>query len=352
MTVEEAEMLITSTRSARELFGADEDKAKLLRKKLLHALHPDRNPGDIKADSLYREVGRLWDLWKEPLSPPIVSPYQRYQTHSIIGVGDISDIHLATNITQHDQINEYALKISRVQNGEVLLKNEAAKLTRILKQATVDRKKTSYAYYFPQLIEDFPVKDKFQKHINVFTHENGFFDLEKVHEKHPVLDGRHIAWIFKRLLTAIGFAHQAGIVHAAVLPSHVRICPGKAEHKDSKAHALMLVGWGHSINDGEVAKTISAKYRGWYPLEILGKKAASFETDIYLAAKCMVYLSGGDLSTGVCPGLPKPMGLFIKSLLAEGQQMRPSSAWDLLEDFSDLVERLYGSPKFHHLIMA
>lgn len=346
MTLEDVELLLKGAKSARELFGTDDDKANDLKRLLLKTTHPDRNPGDPKADALYKEVGRLWDLRTEPPAPPVVSPKRKYQTHRIIGVGDVADIHLATDT--EDSVKEYALKISRVQGGEFLLKNEAEKVAKILALAG-DK---SYRHYFPTLVENFPVKDKFQKHVNVYVHEDGFFDLEQVHAKHPKLDGRHIAWIFKRMLTAIGFAHQTGVVHAAVLPPHVRLYPGMEGQKDDKAHALMLVGCGHSINSGEVIKTISMKYRAWYPPEVLGKKAAFSETDIYLAAKCMVFLAGGDVATGECPDLPKPMGRFLKSLLVEGQKMRPSEAWNLLEDFSDLLKRLYGPPKFHNLVMA
>ncbi len=349
MTIEEVDLLVSGAKSARDLFGTDENKANELYRKLLAITHPDRNIDDKRANELYKEINRLWDLRKEPPAPPINSPGKhRYQPHRILDIGDIADLHFATD----EDDREVVLKISRVQGGEVLMKNEATKVKKIQDHAVKGGKKTSYSHYFPELIEDFPAKDKFQKHVNVFVHEPGFYNLEKIHEKHPALDGRHIAWIFKRLLTAIGFANNAGIVHAAILPSHVRIYPGMAGQKDDKAHTLMLVGWGHSINDGEVIKTISTKYRSWYPPEVLGKKAAFPSTDIYLAAKCMVYLAGGDITTGDCPGLPKKMSMFLRSLLAEGQRMRPSEAWNLLEDFSDLLKSLYGPPKFHNLVMA
>lgn len=350
MTLEEAALLVHHARSGRELFGIDDTKSIKLYQQLQFVTHPDHNPGVRQAEDLYKLIQILWSQRNDPLSPPIVSPTRKYQSHKIIGVGDIADLHLCTNLTSSDEEGEgeYALKISRVLGGEVLLKNEADKVSKIIKLAG-DK---SYRKYFPELIESFPVKDKFQKHVNVFAHNPGYFDLEQVHMKHPALDGRHIAWIFKRLLTAIGFAHQAGVVHTAILPPHIRIYPGMAGQKDDKAHALMLVGWGHAINSGEKVATISSRFRSWYPPEVLAKKAVFAETDIYLAAKCMVYLAGGDLTTNETPDLPKQMSRFIKSLLVEGQKMRPSEAWNLLEDFTDLLKALYGPPKFHNLVMA
>lgn len=197
------------------------------------------------------------------------------------------------------------------------------------------------------LVESFPVKDSIQKHVNVFSNETGFYNLDEVHKQHPTLDGKHIVWIFKRLLAAIGLAHQAGIIHAAVLPEHVMIYPGMANQKDDKAHALMLVGWGHSVKNGEIVKTISTKYRDWYPPEVLEKKQVGPGTDIYLAAKCMLHLAGDDGKH-----LPSSMTRFLKSLVLAGLKMRPDDAWDLFDEFALVAKNIYGTPKFHTLAMA
>lgn len=347
MTVAEVVELLKQARTPQEVFGADKDKAAKIHIQLQAITHPDRNGGD---DVLFKRINVLWEKYNEPPAPPIVSPKRQYQSVDIIGVGDVADVHLCREVvTDPGELpKEYALKISRIPGGEALLKNEAEKVAKVLKEAG----DTNYRHYLPTLVESFPAKDAIQKHVNVFVYEDGFYDLEQVHAQHAALDGRHIAWIFKRLLTAIGVAQKAGVTHTAVLPPHIRICPGMPDQKDNKAHALMLVGWGHAVDSGEVTKTISARYRDWYPPEVLAKKTVFAGTDVYMAAKCMVYLAGGDIATGETPGLPKAMGRFLKSLLAEGQLMRPDEPWNLYEDFSDLLKSLYGPPKFHHLAMA
>lgn len=352
MTLEDLKHLLDDS-TPTEIFGGKgknggENRLGQLRK----VCHPDRNPGDDLAKDLYQRLDLVWQKFLNP-TPPIVSPTASYHPVRIVASGDIADLHFAKCKddclgTNEDQ--EFILKISRVPGGEALLKNEATNLKAILKKAEGG----TYRHYFPHLAESFPAKDKIQKHVNVFRHEPGFFTFEEVHARHPELDGRHIAWIFKRLLVAIGFAHKAGVIHGAVLPTHCMLYPGMEGQKDNKAHALMLVGWGHSVTGKDpIVKTISTRWRDWYPPEVLDKKGVYPATDIYMAARCMVYLAGGDpLAKTIPDAIPKQMATFLRSLLIEGVKMRPDKAWDLHEDFSDLLKKLYGPPKFHDLSMS
>lgn len=340
MTLEDLDFLLKNSTPDEIFATGGEKRLGQLRK----VCHPDRNPGCKIAAALYQLLDQVWDKFKNPV-PPITSPTAKYRPVRIVATGDVSDLHFAKD----DDDKEYLLKISRIAGGEALLKTEATNLKKIIDKA----KGGTYVNYFPQLVESFPAKDKIQKHINVFRNESGFFNFEEVHAQHPALDGRHLAWIFKRLLTAIGFAHKAGVVHGSILPAHALVYPGIEGQKDDKAHALLLVGWGHSVETGNPLKTISAKWRDWYAPEVLAKKAAVPQTDIFMAARCMVYLAGGDpLAKTMPPEVPKLMATFFKSLLVDGVTMRPAKAWDLYEDFSDLLKRLYGPPKFHNLALT
>lgn len=351
MTLEDLEHLLNNS-TPKEIFGGEgKNGGEKLLGQLRKICHPDRNIGDDRAKDLYQRLDLVWDKFLNP-TPPVVSPTASYHPVRIIASGDVADLHFAKCKddalgTNEDQ--EFLLKISRVPGGDALLKNEFTSLMAITKKAA----NTTYSRYFPHLVESFPAKDKIQKHVNVFKYESGFFTFEEVHKQHPALDGRHIAWMFKRLLVAIGFAHKAGIVHGAILPTHCMIYPGVEGQKDDKAHALLLVGWGHSVATGQPLKTISAAWRDWYPPEVLNKQGILPPTDIYMAARCMVYLAGGDpLAKTIPAAIPKQMASFLKSLLAEGAKMRPDKAWDLHEDFSDLLKKLYGPPKFHNLVLS
>jgi hypothetical protein len=331
ITLDEIENDFKTLKTPKAFFGEDpEARFKLLQV----STHPDRNGCDARATALYIKIGEWYARLKKP-TPPIKSPKRKYEIIDLLAAGDVADIYTATSDNK-----EYLLKISRIEGGEKLLNQEQKALTQLLTKAGTK----SYARYLPILAESFLAKDKIQKRVNVFVREEGFYTLPQIHEQHSTLDGRHIAWIFKRLLTIVGFAQQNNIVHAAVLPSHVLVNP--------ETHGLQLVGWGHSVDGGEQVKTISAKYRDWYPVEVLKKKPAGGVTDLFMAAKCMVYLAGGDLGTNRMPdAIPPKMQRFIKSCLLEGSAMRPGDTWKLLEDFEILLKEVYGPPKFHELLM-
>jgi hypothetical protein len=267
----------------------------------------------------------------------------RYTVQRLLASGEVADIYLATTADESPAATEppYLLKAAHVPQGNTHLDIERRSLTRLLGAAG----DTTYRKYLPTLVESFLTTDRRAKRINVFRFEPGFYTLEQVREQHPALDGRHLAWIFKRLLTVLGFSHRQRILHGAVLPSHVMIHPA--------SHGLKLGGWGHSVTTGRRIRTVPARYSDWYPAEVQQHRPASEATDLFLAARCLVYLAGGHPVRDWMPeAVPLPMRRFIQTCLLESASMRPDDAWALMEDFDDLLQALYGPPKFHQLTLT
>lgn len=265
----------------------------------------------------------------------------RYTPLRLLVRGDIADIHLATTAEEAnvDEESLYLLKVARHAEGNAHLNTEEI-LMGLLKIA----ENTTYRNYLPALVDSFATRGRFPRRINVFRWQPGFHTLEQVHEQHPALDGRHLAWIFKRLLTVLGFSHRHNIIHGAVLPCHVLIHAG--------SHGLQLVGWGQSIAVGRRIRTVPALYREWYPAEVQQQRPASPATDLFLAARCLIYLAGGDPLTNRMPeAVPPPMQRFLKTCLLESASMRPDDAWVLMEDFGDLLYALFGPPAFRELTL-
>ena len=272
-------------------------------------------------------------------APPvtITSPKRTYTLLKILGVGDASDIHLATSMVD-DEEKDYLLKISRVPGGDKLLDNEKKVVTELLTQAKDD----IYRRFLPTLAESFLARDAIQKRVNVYLYEPDFYTLEEVRVRHPILGGRHLAWIFKRLLEILGFIHNHGFVHGALLPTHIRI--------NGLNRGLQLMGWIHAAPVGETIKTISVKFKDWYPREVLAKEPASPATDLFMAAQCLNYLAGGDPASGrMSDAVPKPMQRIFRACLLEGSKMRPEKAWNLHEDLVDVLKAIYGSPRYEPL---
>ena len=277
-----------------------------------------------------------------PRDPPVIvqSPKHEYALTGLLAQGDAADLHRAHDTATTPE-SKYIVKAARVAEGNVLLENERQVLTGLLSAANG----TPYRKYLPALVESFRTKDGTRKRVNVFREEPGFYTLEQAHEQHAALDGRHLAWIFKRLLTVLGFCHRQRIVHGAILPCHVLINPGD--------HGMRLIGWGQSVGMDRPLKALPERYRAWSPPEILTKRPATPATDLYLAARCLIYLAGGDPVGNRMPDtVSVPMQRFFQTCLFAAAGMRPNDAWQLMDEFDRLLRRLYGPPKFHELAMA
>jgi hypothetical protein len=70
-----------------------------------------------------------------------------------------------------------------------------------------------------------------------------------------------------------------------------------------------------------------------------------------MSAKCMIWLLGGDPHSKVFPNfVPAPIRAFLKGCILPGNRA-PQNAWQLKEEFDELLGRLWGERKFHPFIM-
>jgi hypothetical protein len=331
LSLDELESLIAQ--GAHAIFNGDID-GRL--KELRIASHPDLHPNDReRAEKIFASFGTLADEARKPPTR-IKSPKREYTLDKLLATGDISDVYLATGDGKR-----YVLKASRITNGVAFLMHEKDVIADILKAAD----DLTYRKYYPTLSESFTVKDgAIRKQINVYVYEPGFYTLSQVHEQHPKLESRHLAWIYKRLLTAIGFAHQQGYVHGSILPTHVQI------HAEN--HGLQLLGWPHSVKIGEKLTLASAAYLSWYPREARRKEPVTPATDICMATKLIIFMAGGNPVTHQIPSeVPEPMRRFWNSCLLESPRMRPDDAHVLHEDFAQVLRQIFGEPRYVPLIM-
>jgi hypothetical protein len=160
-------------------------------------------------------------------------------------------------------------------------------------------------------------------------------------DKYPQgLDGRHIAWMFKRILTVLGFAHSANFMHCAVLPMHVMF--------HAVNHGCRLLSWANCVRLEQKLVVVPLAYKPWYPKkEISAKYPATPSLDIFLAAKTMLELIKLDKSDS----FPVPMLRFLESCIVELPLSRPQDAWKLLEEWDRLLKKVYGPSKYVSLTM-
>ncbi len=136
MTLGELEILIRDARSAKDLFGPDPATAY---RAMSMVCHPDRNPGNPKAEALFKELHHLHELLKEPIIKLKLKKHE-YTMLNRIAVGDVSDVWIA----EADGKN-YIVKVSRVPEGAAMLDHERTVVADLLTKA----KDTTYRRYFP-----------------------------------------------------------------------------------------------------------------------------------------------------------------------------------------------------------
>lgn len=277
-----------------------------------------------------------WLEWLCPAKPrqkAVKSPLRTYEIIQPLATGDLCDVSLTQGNGQR-----FVLKVPRVASCDTLLERERLVLRHLHRQSDGEM----YGEYFPWPQETFYVRGR---QCSVFDVADGYVPATEIARRYPYgLDGRHIAWMFNRTLEALGFVHHCGWIHGAVLPPHLLF------HPDT--HGLRLIDWKHAEQLDRPLCVVPRDYKAWYPPEFRRHIAATPATDIYLAAKSILWVAGGKPLTGEMPDhLPPEMRGFLAECLADSPTERPQDAWALHERFRALLEELYGPPQFCHLTL-
>lgn len=263
--------------------------------------------------------------------PAVDAPTASFHLTASLGSGDVSDVYSAA-----DGGRKRVVKIAKSSEAGHHLRREF----QILRTLTENNPSSSHLRYLPRPVE---CDESDERTVSIYERGTGDYTASQLRERFPRgLDGRHVAWMFNRMLEVLGFVHEQGWIHGAVLPSHLLF--------DTESHGLELLGWTHAVRIGCPIEFAPSGFIDWYPEECRVREPATPSVDIFLAAKCAVFLAGGDPVRGAMPdSLPKLLRGFLKSCLLESVRMRPQDAWKLHAEFKGLLERVYGPPQFHPL---
>ncbi|RIV38908.1 serine/threonine protein kinase [Micromonospora radicis] len=317
MKTDEAIRLVTAARDDDELFGADAPEHRY--RELVAALHPDRldwvGPG-VRAEATEAFI-RVTTRWRARR----VTVLRGYRCGRPAHSGDLADLY--------DVGADRLLKLPRAPGDNDLMAREERALRRL-----AERGDPRWLPYVPRLVDSFTHRDAAtgaERRINVLATAPGLRSLVEVRRAYPDgLDGQDVAWMWRRLLVALGLAHRAGVVHGAVLPPHVLIEPA--------AHGVVLVDWCFSTEPGGVVPALVPDHRDWYPAEVPERRPAGPGTDIAMAARCMTWLMGRLA--------PRELLAFARGCRQRLLRARPTDAWRLLGELDEVLERLYGPRTF------
>lgn len=325
----------------------DEGSIQTIYRKLVRIAHPDliyqEGHGAVLATGTFQKLTRLKDEAEQMAAQGrygeklvLATIRTRRATHEIQRklplMGDVTGLYRATT-TLDGQRSTSLIKVAKSPKDNDLLAAEARALKHL---NSVDSK---WSRHIPVLLDTF-VYPQGRRRANALVWREGNYTAQEVQRAYPTgLDPRHVVWIWRRTLMALGFAHDLGVVHGAVLPPHILIEP--------RDHAVVLVDWCYSsmAADGNrpPIKAVVGAYGSWYPEEVVAKEPPSPATDLYTAARTMHYLLGGLEGTPVSAKAPRPLRAFFNGCLLTKQATRPQNAWLLLEEFDDLLEQM-GAP--------
>ena len=333
----------------------NEASIKSIYRELVRLYHPDRQGVDMvfatetfsKLTSLKEEAEKMAaeGRFGEPRFLAIIRTKRavhrvKAKAHHL---GDITTLYRTATTLEGSAGVEGLLKVASRAKDNDLMAAEARALKRLNGGDSV------WQRHIPELLDTFLYHDG-RRRSNVVKWWENSLNLEELRILFPDgLDPRHVVWVWRRLLMALGYAHDKGIIHGAVLPANIVIDPPQ--------HGVLLVDWCYSVEMRDTdsqsktyIKAIIPRYKKGYPEEVLTKGKASPATDLYLAARSMVDLLGGapameqqGIAESFPNQVPRQMRAFFKGCLPTKQSMRPHNAWELLREFDDLLKRM-GEP--------
>lgn len=328
-------------------------------------VHPDVYQGTAafdKAGSAFKKLAQFWEQVQtriehgtygaanstDMFEPCIIRTKKcLYTIERLLARGDLCGLYIGSSILAGEKTRGI-LKVTIKPEDNDLAANEA----RILRHLRASDGYEKQRHFVSQLVDTFSYQEKTSgivRWVNVLSYVEGLYSLKEVREIYAQgVDPKDMAWIWRRLLVALGFAHANHVIHGGVLPAHVLIHP--------REHGVVLIDWSYAVLDpavtGEHIRTISISYRDWYPAEVFAREKPTPGLDIAMAARCMIDLLGGDPHKRTMPEtVPWQMQNYLKGCTLPKPQQRPHDVHLLLGEFDDLIARLWGPRTFREFVM-
>lgn len=331
MALTEVDQVLGAVR-ARDLFGdVDIDAAKKVYRRLARAVHPDMFEVGTQKDQASKAFAHLTSLWeslsggKATAANVVRTKRHEYVVSDVLTEDEVFTRFAVTYDDGHQRCDMLVAKSTR--DGDLASAYMSA--MRTLKDVP-----DNYKMYFPTTVEHFRYRQGDGDHAAItLAPLDGFYTLRQVKERYPEgIVGRDIAWIFRRMLVAVGNAHDVGLVHGAPTADAFFIHP--------EMHGVVLGGWQYSVKTGASLVAVPTDFKNYYPAAALSKSPVDYRLDVHVASKTASDLLRDDQ--------PRALRAFFKGC----QVASPPQAKHLLAEFDDLLDRLYGKRSFHQFTMS
>lgn len=324
------EKVLTAT-TAKELFGSNDKRAKITYRRLARSVHPDMFDTDSEKQRAQKAFQKLIDLWEthgkkdvkngaDAKANTIKTTRREYD----LGENVSADPFYARFKATHDHGHKLAtVLITSNPNNEDLMDNHIEAIRKLSKEVPEE-----YRWFYPEFIESFRYDDGISKRKAVAQSDHeGLVPFSRILDRYPNgISGRDVAWMFRRMLVAVGNAHSVGLVNANVTMDSLFVQP--------EQHGLVLSDWQYSVEKGEKLIAVPQKWKGDYPERYLEGSPVGPELDIALCGKVAKRL--------LKDGQPKRLFNFFK--YCDNSSL---DAPTLLREFDILLQNVYGAPRFH-----
>ncbi len=143
-------------------------------------------------------------------------------------------------------------------------------------------------------------------------------------------------WLWKRMLELLGWVHESGFVHGAVLPAHALV--------HARDHGVVLAGWSSAVRIGQPLEALVSSERAFYPDDVAQGGALTPQHDLAMSARVILAaLSGNPLRAA--SSTPRPLAELLESH-ARMDANASESAWALRDRLDAAAQACFGPPKF------
>jgi hypothetical protein len=301
----------------------------------------------VKFDDTAISVERFhkaFRAWNAPESYPIPAWFSigdsYWGTGESITGGDISDVYAGLRARWPTEL--VVIKILRDRRDVMPFDREWEAL-QILQQSNAPG-----ADFFSTLIPQPVIHGDISKGVhagqraNIFRWSSGFnHAFEEVMRVYPQgIPPRASIWVWRRILEVLSFIHNSGMVHGAVLPSHLLV--------QDNEHGVKLVGYSAADRAGVKLQTISSRYASFYPKSM---RSLSAQLDITMSARCMIAILGGNPEAGTLPKAVPSRLTRLMQQIAEPAASTKTDAWSLREELGVIAQEVFGAPQFTPIVM-
>jgi len=363
----EALAAIGEARSAEDLFApinapADYNLARGRFAELSHLMHPEAVPAHLRDEAAlaYGKLAMLYAAHTQNATDAASHTHHieifasRHYTYTVrdgaaFGGSDLNtSLYLAerSGATETTSVVLHCSTLTAARSAEAI-EHE----TKILEILTAKREAPAAAFY-PRLLESAQlVGPNGTLTANALEGYLGTIDLANLrnHGYPDGLDLRAVAWIWRRLLFALGHAHAAGIIHGALTPSAVRILAAE--------HGLVLTDWTCSYGGNLVPPlrperaaiwplgSVSMAYPDLWAPEVLTGAVPEPGADIYMATRVMEWLMRPE------DRIRPELRAFIAGCTLSAPALRPANAFALLDEFNAILTDIFGERTYTPLVL-